>query len=150
MTQQYDVQRAQEITDMVQEIVEDPAENLAPVEKLAGEFLSFEQIAAADDISDKVVPIPEWGGNVLVRSISKRKMDLIRKRAVDADGEIDDEKLDMMIFCTGLVNPKITAEQYEVMRDKSMTAWNRIYVAIKDTSKIGQGDDRKAEEQFSV
>lgn len=113
------------------------------------EFLTFEQIQQAKDITEKVVVIPEWNnGNVLVRSISKRQIDAIRNQARDSNGEVDENKVDMFIFCTGLVKPAITAEQYELMRDKSFVAWSRILEAIKDTSHIGDNQKAEAEQRF--
>lgn len=117
-------------------------------EELKSEFLTFEQIAAADDITVKTVEIPEWNGKVQVKSLTKRQFDLISKRARNEDGELDQEKLEMMIFCTGMVNPKLTAEQYEHMRDRSMRGWARIYDAIGATTMLGEGDSAKAEQRF--
>lgn len=122
---------------------------LADPEELKVEFLTFEQIAAADDITEKIVDVPEWNGKVLVKSLSKRKMDVIHEKSRNADGELDQERVEMMIFCTGMIQPRVTAEQYEVMRDRSATAWMRIYKAISDTTMMGEGDSAKAEQRFS-
>lgn len=112
------------------------------------EFLTFEQIKNAKDITERVVHISEWNGNVLVKSISKRQIDAIRNQARDQNGEVDEDKVDMFLFCTGLVKPTVTAEQYEEMRDKSFTAWVKILQAIKDTSHVGEGQKAQAEQRF--
>lgn len=38
-------------------------------------FLSFDDIMAADDLKTEVVPVPEWGGEVIIRMLSGKERD---------------------------------------------------------------------------
>lgn len=112
-------------------------------------FLTFDQIHAAKDITEKVVDISEWDGSVLVRSISKRQMDAILKASVDPKtGESDSATLEKMVICTGLVEPSLTAEQYDELKDKTASAWMKIYKAISDSSNMRDIARQVEEERF--
>lgn len=52
-------------------------------------LLSREQILAAQDIRSENVPVPEWGGTVMVRGLTGRARDALEARFTDAKGVID-------------------------------------------------------------
>jgi hypothetical protein len=56
--------------------------------------LTFENIMEANDITVTNLPVPEWGGEVVVKSISHRKMREIKKNlATNDDGEVDNDEV---------------------------------------------------------
>lgn len=52
-------------------------------------LLSREQILAAQDIRSETVPVPEWGGAVMVRGLTGRARDALEARFTDAKGTLD-------------------------------------------------------------
>ena len=115
-------------------------------------FLSFDDIQNANDITVEEFEVPEWGGFVKVKSISKRQMNLIKKQAEDENGDYDDDLLEKTIFIEGLVEPKITEAQYELLLDKSASAMSRLSKKILGVSKLSSDDDNdvvvNAEKKF--
>jgi hypothetical protein len=103
-------------------------------------ILSIEQILAADDIPSEVVQVPEWGGEVKVRGLSRAAFDAITKAAeviIPATGPgqqpttgRDDDKFAEHLFLACVIEPKFSEEHLELLKDKSVAALNRVYEAI--------------------
>jgi hypothetical protein len=72
------------------------------------EFLTIDQILAANDLPSEVVEVPEWGGKVKVQGLSRASYDAIAKAAevsVPATGpgqvagtKRDDDKFSDLLF----------------------------------------------------
>lgn len=97
-------------------------------------ILSLDEIMAAHDITEKEVPIPEWGGEVVVRSISHREMRNIKKKIEVVNGEVDEDEVEKWVLIEGLVNPKIDSDQYELLLEKSTTAITKVLTEILGNS----------------
>lgn len=104
------------------------------------EFLTVEQILAANDIPTETVDVPEWGGRVKVQGLSRAAFDAVGKAAevsVPATGpgqqattRRDEEKFSEALFIACVVEPKFTEEHLPALRQKSLGALNRVYQAI--------------------
>jgi hypothetical protein len=104
------------------------------------EFLTIDQILAANDLPTEVVEVPEWGGRVKVQGLSRASYDAIAKAAevtVPATGpgqqagtKRDDDKFSDLLFVACVVEPRFTDEHIPALRDKSLGALNRVYQAI--------------------
>jgi len=104
------------------------------------EFLTIDQILAANDLPTEVVEVPEWGGRVKVQGLSRASYDAIAKAAevtVPATGpgqqagtKRDDDKFSDLLFLACVVEPKFTDEHIPALRNKSLGALNRVYQAI--------------------
>jgi len=109
-------------------------------------ILSLEQIREAKDVTETTIPVSEWGGDVVVRSVTKRQMKGSKNTAKGSDGELDDDEVEKQIFLAGMINPSITPEDYEWMQDKSASSMTKVMKAIIGVS--GMGDDAvKVEEK---
>lgn len=105
-----------------------------------GEFLTIDQILAADDLPTEVVEVPEWGGKVKVMGLSRAAYDGIAREAevsVPATGpgqvagtKRDDDKFSDLLFLACVVEPKFTEAHIPALRGKSLGALNRVYQAI--------------------
>lgn len=94
-------------------------------------ILTFEDILAAQDIGEKIVPVPEWGGSVRIRSFTKNVELRMRAEARDpTTGQVDTDKLELLMLVYGVVEPELTMEQVPHLRTKSATAIDDILLAI--------------------
>lgn len=104
-------------------------------------ILSFDNIIEAEDITETTVPIPEWNGSVVVRSLSYRKMGKLKKTVADKQGKTTDDLLDddvdyeKAILVAGLVSPVVSEEQADKLMDKSASAVMKIISGIMGSSK---------------
>lgn len=112
-------------------------------------ILTFENIIEADDITETEVPVPEWGGSVVVRSISYRKMGRLKKKVAEAKGDVeisdDDSEYEKELLVAGLVNPTIDIDQAELLMDKSAGAVMKVLSAVMKTSKEEKDSVKDAE-----
>jgi hypothetical protein len=103
-------------------------------------ILSIDQILSADDIPSEVVAVPEWGGEVKVRGLSRAAFERINKASeivVPPTGpgqqpttQKDEAKFSEQLFLACVVEPQFSEEHLDALRDKSMAALNRVYEAI--------------------
>lgn len=118
---------------------------------MSNRVLSLEEIMAVDDITEKQVEIPEWGGSVIVKSISHRDMRAISKSAGgDEDEEISEEEIEKWVFIKGMVQPQVDEAAYEKLIDKSTGAISKILTEILGRSKSGDEATKKAEKSIST
>lgn len=103
-------------------------------------ILSVDQILAVDDIPTEVVSVPEWGGEVRVKGLSRAAFDKITKASeiiIPPTGPgqqpqtgRDDEKFSEQLFLACVVEPQFDEAHLEMLKDKSVAALNRVYEAI--------------------
>jgi hypothetical protein len=102
-------------------------------------ILSIAEIMEVQDITERKIPIPEWGGEVVVRSISHRQMRDLKKRVAKEVGDDDEERqndeVEKQIFLEGLVNPKITDEEFEHILNGILGASGGEENAVKEEEK---------------
>lgn len=58
--------------------------------------LSRKQIDAADDIKTETVPVPEWGGEVLLRSLSSKKRSEIEATLIASKNQKPDFRVEAL------------------------------------------------------
>jgi hypothetical protein len=115
-------------------------------------ILSIAEIMEVQDITERKIPIPEWGGEVVVRSISHRQMRDLKKRVAKEVGDDDEERqndeVEKQIFLEGLVNPKITDEEFEHILNKSSSAVMKILNGILGASGGEENAVNEEEKNF--
>lgn len=103
-------------------------------------ILSAAEIFAAQDIEERTVPVPQWGGAVRIRTFSKKQADEMRKRATRKDRfgkeTVDNEALEALLFTEGVIEPKFDVSDYEPLQEKSAVAISNILKAIMDASGL--------------
>lgn len=98
-----------------------------------GQMLSTEQILAASDLVEQVVEVPEWGGAVRIRTMTKGAQIRLRKEAT-IDGKVDEERLELLMVVHAVVDPALTVAHVEQLKGKSAVAIDRIMKAFGDLS----------------
>lgn len=112
-------------------------------------LLSFDQIAESEDVTEEDITIPEWGGEVRVRSLTRRQMKDITKAAQRRVGKRIDWQADVFekgVFFYGLVHPQIDEEKYEVLLNKNQGPMQKIMDAILRISKMVDDEEEANEE----
>ncbi len=110
--------------------------------------LTLDEILASSDLVEKVVQVPEWGGEVLVRGFSKARQQALRREATDAEGNLDSDKVEMLMFCYGVVDPEIQPEAYLQLREKNAGVIDRVLKVILEISGLGPEALAEAQAQF--
>lgn len=115
-------------------------------------ILSVEEILAAQDLQEKVVPVPEWGedAGVLIRAFARNRIAEMREAAtiVGPGGKrtVDNVRLELLMFIYGVVEPSFTAEHYDALSAKSYLATTRVIKEILEIS--GMADDAVKKEEI--
>lgn len=109
---------------------------MAAAKKAAASVVSLDQIRAADDThaaEGVLVAVPEWGGSVRVRGLTRGEARSLGDGTTPADAEV-------FTLQHGLVEPAVTAEEAAVLLDeKGFAATERVLVAILDLSGLTPG-----------
>jgi len=109
--------------------------------------LTKEQILAAQDIKTETVPVPEWGGEVLVRAMSGADRDAYEQSLISARG--DDEKANIANIRARLVsfsvvddagNRVFTEADIEQLGKKSVVALDRVIAVARRLSVVTRED----------
>ena len=118
-------------------------------------ILSFEEIITAPDIQEETVSVPEWGGAVTIRGLSKAEQQDLRKAStvVTIVGgkeveSVDSYRLELLMLSHGLVEPKITKDQAESLKTKAAGPVDRVLSAIVKASGMDPEAVKKAEAAF--
>lgn len=104
-------------------------------------ILTAQEIFEARDIEERVVPVPQWGGAVRIKTLSQKQAGDLRKRAtrtnpITRQSEIDNDLLEALLFVEGVVEPQFTMADYGKLQDKSMAAVSTVLKQIMDASGL--------------
>jgi hypothetical protein len=89
---------------------------------LTGHILSFEEIMAAEDTGEATVPVPEWGGSVVIRGLAREEYLAIEEKSMDkVPGKPNERtqnttRLEELLLEATLVRPTLTREQVAALR----------------------------------
>ncbi len=98
-------------------------------------LLSAEAILAVNDLIEETVEVPEWGGAVRVRAFTKALQQQMREDA-RIGGEVQNDRLEMLMFVYGVIEPQFTPEQCELLRRKNAGALDRVLDRILTISGL--------------
>ena len=106
--------------------------------------LTKEQILKADDLPTREVEIPEWGGDVKIRSLSGKERDSFentcQKRKKGQNIEL--KGLKVLLLSLTIVNEDnsimFTEADLEKLNAKSARALNRLFDAVTEMNGIGE------------
>lgn len=113
--------------------------------------LTLDDIVSADDLDEEAIWIEKWQGNVVIRSITKREFDHMRRQArrKEARGKVNDI-LERELICNGVVKPRISAADYERLQEKSPGPLVEILNAIYKKSGLERESEKERERRFPV
>lgn len=110
---------------------------------------TLEEIIQVDDLDEDTIWIEKWETNILIRSITKHEFDAMRKaaRRRDAKGKVN-EILERELICSGVVKPRISAADYERLKEKSPGPLVKILNAIYEKSGLERESEKERERRF--
>ena len=105
-------------------------------------ILSKKDILLANDTVIKKVHIPEWGGDVYVRSMSGEQRDQFEALIVTNRNSVENfrAKLASMTVCDEAGNLIFTEADIKELSKKSAAALQRIFIASQKLSRITPND----------
>lgn len=115
-------------------------------------LLTREQILGATDIITEVVPVPEWGGEVLVRSLSGAERDRFEASIVDVRGKrrsVNLLNVRARLVALAIVDESgqqvFRAGDVEALGAKSAAALSRVFDAAQRLSGLSDDDVEELE-----
>lgn len=109
-------------------------------------LLTRDQILGASDLPTKEVEVPEWGGSVLVRSITAKDRDEFEQALVQAREakRFAPENVRARYVAACVVGedgkPLFTPKDVEALGAKSFAALDRVYQAAISLNALSDGD----------
>lgn len=100
-------------------------------------FLTIEQIANADDLPTKVIPVPAWGGDIEIRMLTKAEQDTVRREAV-VDGVIDEMRVELGILAKAIVKPELGIEHIQMLSQKNADVVDDILAEVFSMNAISK------------
>lgn len=129
-----------EIDERIEQATSEPEELTIP-------GTADEIIEVADrDIIEQVLPIPEWGYAVRVRSFTAAQSSTVRQIGFKQEGEgivVDWAAMEAAQFQMGVVEPSFSEQKVRQLQMKSGRGWARIIAWLDEKSGI----DKKAMEE---
>lgn len=129
-------------------------------------FLSFDEIIAKDDLKTEVVPVPEWGGEVMIRTLSAAERDDFEKTlSKTRNGKVERnlENFRARLAALVMIDPDTgvllvkNEKQARMLGQKSVAALERIVNAATrlngmsedDVEEMTKGFDEESDESES-
>lgn len=103
---------------------------MAPAAKKA---LTLDDIWAAPDVEERDLHVPEWGGTVRIKALTKGESTEAQLKAT-VRGEVDPTKLSYLLLAYGMVEPKVTVEEAQRFKTKRAGTVERIALAVLELS----------------
>jgi hypothetical protein len=109
--------------------------------------LSAQEILASSNLQEKEIEVSQWGGSVMIREFSKGTQQQIRKEATMAD-VVDVDKLELLMFIHGVIDPIFSEQDYFSLREKSAVAIDTVLKEIMAISGLNETAIKETEKKF--
>jgi len=111
---------------------------------------TVDSILTAADITEEDMWIPEWNCVIRVRALTKAQQHAIRTEASrgQKNGEPNAERVEMLMFLTGVIQPEFGREHYGQLLNKNTGVIDRVIQKIAAMSGASQEAIQAAIAQF--
>jgi hypothetical protein len=96
--------------------------------------LTREQVLNAKDIQQQEIEVKEWGGTVLVQSLSALQRRQIIKSCTDKDGILDPVKFQTAVIVAACVDPKFERADIDALSEKKAGIIAKLAESIAEVS----------------
>lgn len=112
-------------------------------------ILSRDEILKAEDLERRTVPVPEWGGDVIVRAMTGAERDAYEASCFKDRGPGEQPVRDLSNVRAKLVSRTVIGEDgvrlftdndIGALGEKSAAALARVFDVAAELSKLGEGD----------
>ena len=102
-------------------------------------ILSKDAILAADDLPRETVNVPEWGGEVLVRTMSGTDRDAFEASLLEKDGRMENvrARLVALTLCDAQGDRLFDDSEIAALGRKSARALDRVFSVAQRLNGIG-------------
>ncbi len=102
-------------------------------------ILSKDAILAADDLPRETVNVPEWGGEVLVRTMSGTDRDAFEASLLEKDGRMENvrARLVALTLCDAQGDRLFNDSEIAALGRKSARALDRVFSVAQRLNGIG-------------
>ena len=109
-------------------------------------ILSKDAILAADDLPRETVNIPEWGGEVLVRTMSGTDRDAFEASLLEKDGRMENvrARLVALTLCDSQGDRLFDDSEIAALGRKSARALDRVFSVAQRLNGIGTDEAQAA------
>jgi hypothetical protein len=107
--------------------------------------LTLEAIVAADDLGEDTIDVPEWGGSLRVRAMTKQRQLEIREESASGN---DRNLAELLMFTACVIEPEMTSAAVSVLRGKSAAVFDRVMRRILELNGAEPGAREAAKRRF--
>lgn len=93
-------------------------------------ILSFQDILDAPDVGERIVPVPQWHGSVVIRGLSRDEFLRCKAAATDSRGNLDEAKFEKGLLVMALVKPTLNHATVGQIYSKDVAAIGVVVKAI--------------------
>lgn len=118
-----------------------------PLAGSAGEILDV----AGSDIIEEILPVPEWGRSVKVRSFTAAQSATVRQIGFQQQGEglvVNWAAMEMAQFKMGVIEPDFSEKEVRQLHMKSGRGFARIIAWLDEKSGLDKKAIEEAKERF--
>ncbi len=110
-------------------------------------ILSLDDIIRAPDLETKEIVVPGWKGSVIIQSFSIAKRDVMLKKSM-VNGQPQNDFIITSLLVAGMVNPALTEDQAEELKQKSVRAIEYITNEIMKLNGMLPEEAKRIEQSF--
>jgi len=102
-------------------------------------LLSKENILAANDLPLECIAVPEWGGDVMVRTMTGADRDAFEASLIGKEGRMENvrARLVSLTLCDAAGARLFTDAEVETLGNKSARALDRVFTVAQRINGIG-------------
>jgi len=104
-------------------------------------ILTREEVLAVDDLPQETLEVPGWGGEIVVRGLTRGEAYEARDAAKRDDDTADLLAYDMQVFLKGVVEPKFTKADIAKLKGKSAGMMELVTTRIMALSSVNEFGD---------
>lgn len=120
-------------------------------------LLTRDSILAADDLPRKLVSVPEWGGDVFVRTMTGGERDQFEQMIMEAGGADSSgwrkcfrAKLAVLTLCDENGKSLFSFDDWETLSKKSAAALDRVFAVASRLNGISKTDVQELEKNSAA
>ena len=122
-------------------------------------LLTREEIQEVEDLQQEEVPVPEWGGSVIVQGLSAKERDIFEQSIVLLDESGKDYRTDMQNLRAKLVARTVVDEDGNRLFSEDDIAWlgekngaaiDRIFAVAQRLSGLAEADVEDLVKNFAA
>lgn len=101
-------------------------------------ILTVDQILECDDLKETTTEVPEWGGAIRLKQVTRKAWNKCFEDALTGD-EFDAELFDLYLLVESMIEPELTRDRVEQLRGKNAGVVRRLCVVAHEFNNVNEG-----------